>query len=110
MDTMQSKFKFLTVVSIAALMSAPLAMARDGQMNAYHVPGESIDAGISPTITPSHVIHHVPGESLDAGFLPARETVRVAGEKIDSGLGSVTEGELRRIVDAYVPRKVASAK
>jgi hypothetical protein len=107
---MKSNFKLLTVVSIAALMSAPLAMASDGQMNPYHVPGESIDAGISPVITPSHIVHHVPGESLDAGFLPARVPTRVAGEKIDSGLGSVTEDELRRIVDAYVPRKVASAK
>lgn len=89
---MKSKLHLLTLVSISALISAPLAMASDGNMNPYHVPGESIDAGISATITPSHVIHHVPGESLDAGFLPVRESVsvRVAGEKLDSGLGEIT--------------------
>jgi hypothetical protein len=74
-----------TVMTVAAALSAPAAFADEAP-----VLGESLDSGL--------------------GVLAANYTGRefmklspsyITGEKQDSGLGSVSQEELRRIVSAY---------
>ena len=74
-----------TVLTMAAVLGAPAAFGDEAP-----VLGESLDSGL--------------------GALPANYTGRefmklspsyIAGEKQDSGLGSVSQEELRRIVSAY---------
>ena len=74
-----------TVLTVAAVLGTPAAFGEQTGL-----PGESLDNGLGA----------LPANYTGKEFMKLSPSY-VAGEKQDSGLGSVSQEELRRIVSAY---------